>query len=302
MTPHLGALLLAFLLPVSQGAPQPGAGKSVTGMLTALEADNLEDWLSGGTLGVDGRRVRVPASLLIELTGGDTVTLPQLFARAPARCRATHESGLLRTDACRRPPPPRAGDPSRAWSLEEDRTPRSYLDPIPTDEAPVTTVRVTGARGEDGVLLAATVSLTRTDRLSGAVTYINEEEGYLRVNGALGSDAGGALLRINDPDGRFTIQGGTGCGGEGNCSPDVRFKANAPGPSVRFEQGSPACVPSPGGYCTRSRRPANMPADEGAPLPILPGDHITALGGFEVHDGVRVFWAHTVVDHSSPTG
>jgi hypothetical protein len=36
-------------------------------------------------------------------------------------------------------------------------------------------------------------------------------------------------------------------------------------------------------------------------VPIMVGDHVTAQGGFEVHNGVRVFWAHTLEVHTSPT-
>jgi hypothetical protein len=34
-------------------------------------------------------------------------------------------------------------------------------------------------------------------------------------------------------------------------------------------------------------------------LPVVRGDHVTAQGGFEVHQGVRVFWAHTFVIHAA---
>ena len=125
--------------------------------------------------------------------------------------------------------------------------------------------------------------------------------GILRVNGALGADEGGALLRINDPEGRQSLQHGAGRGGQGNCSPDVRFRANTATVSVRFESGQPASVPGGlGTVCLASSRPVRGPIDGNAMLPVLVGDHITAQGGFEMHDGVRVFWTHALVVHTSP--
>jgi hypothetical protein len=206
-------------------------------------------------------------------------------------------------DTCRRP----AHDDSRrtpVWTIEADRTPRSYLDPAPTDEAPPTVARVAAARNADGALVATAVTLTRTDTsVWGAVTFVNEEEGYLRINGALGADEGGALLRINDPDARQSVQSGTGCGMEGNCSPDRRFRLNANEWTVRFEAGYAACIPGGlGDACPHTIRPVRMLLDGNAMLPIARGDHVTARGGFEVYDGVRVFWAHALVVHTSPTG
>ena len=74
-----------------------------------------------------------------------TLTLQELFVYAPAACRATRESGLIATDRCRKPVP--GGDDAPAWTVERDETPRSYLDPVPTDEPTSTTARVTTDAG-----------------------------------------------------------------------------------------------------------------------------------------------------------
>jgi hypothetical protein len=55
-----------------------------------------------------------------------------------------------------------------------------------------------------------------------------------------------------------------------------------------------------GDVCAASSRPVRGIADAARLVPIRIGDHVTALGGFEVVDGTRIFSAHTLVDHTSP--
>ena len=261
---------------------------------------------SGGTLLVGDRRVVVPPGLLIEFPGA-ALTLNELFARAPGRCRDAGAAGLAVTDPCRRPP----RDPAaRAWSPADDKTPRTTLDPDPTDDPPATKARVVatippedseaGRKSRDPV--ATKIVLVRDERsLSGAVTFVSQTQGYLRVGGAYGIDAGGTIVRLNDPDARQSAQSGIGCGGEGNCSPDARFRLDANHYSVRFDGGYPACIPGGlGDACSASSRPVRGIADAARLIPIRAGDHVTALGAFEVIDGVRIFSAHTLVDHTSP--
>jgi len=277
-------------------AQQPAA--RISGTLTALHVDHPGDRESPGRIVVGTQSIVVPAGVAIEFPGV-TMTLQELFTYAPAACRARQESGLLPTDKCRKPSPT---DSAAAWTAERDETPRSYLDPEPTDEPPPTTARVTAATDERGNRVAMRVTLTRNDTsVSGAVTYVSPDEGYIRINGALGLDDGGALLRINDPEARQSMQIGRGCGEEGNCSPDSRFRINGSNPSVRFADGYLACVPSRmNGACLPESRPARTPLDANAALPLLKGDHVTARGGFEVHGGARVFWAHTLMVQTSP--
>ncbi|MCU1382973.1 MAG: tandem-95 repeat protein [Acidobacteria bacterium] len=291
---------LVFALCASTAQAQRPAETTVSGIVTAIHVDQLDRSESGGSIVVGTQRVLIPPGLPVQMPGGP-LTFTELFTLAPARCLELHESGLVPADGCRRPPRDDSGR-SPVWTIDADRTPRSYLDPEPTDEAPPTIARVTGVRGADGVLTAAVLSLNRTDTsVWGAVTFVNEDEGYLRVNGALGVDAGGALLRINDPEGRQSVQQGTGCGQQGNCSPDVRFKANTATATVRFEAGYTACIPGGlGTACQTASRPIRGLLDGNAMVPILVGDHVTAQGGFEVHNGVRVFWAHTLEVHTSP--
>ena len=113
------------------------------------------------------------------------------------------------------------------WSARDDRTPRTTLDAVPTDAPPATLADVTATVDAGSPEAIATkITLTRDGRVVGAVTFVNEADGYLRIGGAFGADRDGALVRINDPDTRQSVQSGIGCGSEGNCSPDARFRAD----------------------------------------------------------------------------
>ena len=273
----------------------------IEGEITGLTIDDRSDH-GGGTLLVGDRRIVVPPGLLIEFPG-EALTLSELFARAPKRCRDAGAAGLVSTDRCLRPP----RDPgARAWSPADDRTPRTTLDPEPTDDPPTTKARVVAVMppedSESRDPIATKIVLVRDERsISGAVTFVSRAQGYLRVGGAYGMDTGGAIVRLNDPDARQSAQSGIGCGGEGNCSPDARFRIDAVRYSVRFEAGYPACVPGGlGDACAASSRPVRGIADAARLVPIRAGDHVTALGAFDVIDGVRIFSAHALVDHTSP--
>jgi hypothetical protein len=293
-------LVLMALTPIMPAVDaQPAPPGRIAGTLTALQVDNPGDRESAGRIVVGSQLLVVPAATSIQFPGV-TLTLQELFTYAPAPCRADHQSGLVPGDRCRKPPP--AAENARGWTVEEDETPRSYLDPVPTDEPPPTTVRVDASPDEHGVLVATKVTMTRSDTsVSGAVTFVSPDEGYIRINGAFGTDAGGAILRINDPEARQSVQIGRGCGEEGNCSPDSRFRINGSNASVRFADGYLACVPSQmNGACSPELRPVRTLLDANVMLPLLKGDHVAARGGFEVHAGTRVFWAHTLVVQTSP--
>ena len=267
------------------------------GELRAVAVEDPQDHWSAGTMTIGTEPVVIPRLLLIALPGAP-LTLQELFALAPPRCRDGHETGLARTDACRRPAPDITGQrPPAAPPI--DTTPRTSLDPTPSYDPPVGVVRMTAARTSDGRLVATEVSLAKgRETVFGAVTFVDVHHGYLRIGGANGLDIGGTILRLNDPTAQQSTQQGPGCSTEGNCSPDARFRLDPLRATVRFASGPAACMPSdiPGDLCARSVRPLNEPADAVTLVPIEPGDHVTATGHFEVVDGIRIFWAHTLVD------
>ena len=165
---------------------------------------------------------------------GAPLTLQELFALAPPRCRDRHETGLARTDVCRRPAADVAGSP-RLAARPIDTTPRTSLDPPPSYDPPVRVVRLTAARTSDGRLVATEVSLAKGHETAfGAVTFVDLHNGYLRIGGATGLDAGGTILRLNDPTAQQSTQQGPGCSTEGNCSPDARFRLDPLRATVHF--------------------------------------------------------------------
>jgi len=292
------AILMLFAIARATAAQSTDPIK-VDGVLTAVRVDHPGDPGSTAQFTIGTRELIVPGSLRIEFPGYD-LTAAELFARAPAPCRVTGETGLVPSDVCRRPG--RTEKDGQAWSADHDRTPRSYLDPIPTDELPRTRVHAEAVLA-GGRLVASRIAFDRIDAtVTGAVTFVNGEEGYLRINGAFGIDDGGTVVRINDPEGRQSVQTGRGCGEEGNCSPDARFGLDTVNTSVRFDAGYAACVVGDlNGPCRAEVRPIEGALDAAALVPILKGDHVTARGGFEVHGGSRIFWAHTLTVHTSPT-
>jgi hypothetical protein len=52
--------------------------------------------------------------------------------------------------------------------------------------------------------------------------------------------------------------------------------------------------------CQGANRQVTETLDPAVMVPIVAGDHVTAKGGFQVVDGIRVFWAHTLLVHSPP--
>jgi len=153
----------------------------------------------------------------------------------------------------------------------------------------------------DGRVIAGTVNIAKGgDILMGQVTFINNTDGYLRINGTANADLGGTMLRINDPAGAHTVQQGLGCSALGgpNCSPDTRFGANAgEGYTVAFNTGMPACIPrsAADALCPASNRTANkVVADSTRFAPIQVGDNLFATGNYETVNLVTFMSAWSV--------
>jgi len=239
-----------------------GTSRSVRGVLTGITV-NAD---GSGTLGCCRQSFVVPAHVRVEFPGA-SLGMAELFALAPAECRVNGESGLLAADRCRAAP--------------EHRRRAVHIVADVVIERGISTIERVMAAGAD-------------DRVSGPVTFIHTIDGYLRIGGEYGVDAHGRLLRINDPHGRISVQQGAACGGEGNCSPDVRFAFDATAPSVRFGSGGFACVPSAAsadGFC-----PPGASHEGGAVFQaIRPGDHVVAVGRQEVLGAAEVFVAHTLI-------
>ena len=268
----------------------------LVGEVRRLQLETPGDPRSAGVIEIDGTRVAIPPGLLVALPA-TAMTLPALFAEAPVSCRARNESGVAQDDGCRAHPP----GLNRARALV-DTTPRSGLSPKPPAAAPVAQATVQAQRDADGRLVASAVAISKNvEYVWGAVSFVNTAEGYVRVNGPYGQDKEGMLLRFNDPFGRQAVQSGLACGTDANCSPDARFRADQANASIRFARGNPACIPSNEvpGLCPESNREAAV-EDATIPVPLRPGDHLKAIGAFEIAVGVRFFSAQSLVVETEP--
>jgi Bacterial Ig domain/IPT/TIG domain len=256
--------------------------------------DPTDPW-SAGEIVVGGQRITLPRNLLIDLPA-NRLSLTQLFAQAPSTCTAAGESGLAKADAC------------NATGTGGFAT-------------------VTANRTKSGRVIAGDVFVEKgLDVSSGVVTYVNHTDGYYRLNGNLNDPNSGAMVRLNDPAGRHTVQQGAGCAaGSSNCSADPRFMLDPDNYVNVFSTGYPYCIPSTtprtftdtldlnsnlsttDSMTTRSSATGtgdalcpdtNRTADQVSPdsrrfAPIQIGDSVSAEGNFETVGGVRFLSAHT---------
>lgn len=259
-------------------------GAGVSGEIEFMSVDDMNDPFSSGVMVIAGQAWIIPANLLIDLPA-NRLTLQQLFMQAPSEALAFGESGLVKGDSSLRG---RGG----------------------------ATAHLLGNQMADGRNIAGDVFIQKdVDTISGRVSYINYEQGYVRLNGDSGSDSGGVMVRINDPDSIHTIQNGLGCSDGPNCSPDVRFTNDPDNYTVCFLTGYPLCIPSTqtGGnrttgsdangegdpFCPQANRDGvqqsgGILADDSTLFaPLRMGDNVGAEGNKEVVDGVAFFSAHT---------
>jgi hypothetical protein len=284
----LSLLSLLALSGVAQAVPVQ-TNAPITGEIAALTLTSPGNVWSGGTMTVGGQVIILPANLLINLPN-DYQTLQQLYANAPAACKATGESGLAKSDRCN----------SRGTGAQ---------------------ATILSNRSDSGNIIAGQVDISKAlESVTGTVTYISYSDGYFMVNGVSGDRSTGVMVRVNDPPvgnpalGRHTIQKGLGCpaGDTLNCSPDVRFKVDPDNYTFCYVTGYPACIPTSADgtgdpNCPDSNRPpitnitSNNPpaappeaADSRRFAPISLGDSIKADGSFETVGGVTFLSAWSV--------
>jgi hypothetical protein len=259
-------------------APDPGAPIEITGEVVSFT--RVTDGAGGAAvrLVIGTSRIELSADTMIELPAR-RASLDEFFAEAPAGCLAAHESGVARRDVCLSAPYGPPADPD-----------------APASQLSVAVAKVRATRSaEPGTWTANEIHLTRNvDRLWGGVTYVDPDNGYFRINGALRQDDGGVVVRINDPDAQQSSQRGPGCGGTANCSPDARFRVGQAEPTVRFEEGAPACIGGTAQGCPEENRKA---ATQGVyvRVPIIVGDNVLLDGSFETVAGERFFSAQAVL-------
>ena len=227
------ALLTALTIMTGFGADEAHAAATaapLSGEIEHLSLTTPGDFWSGGTIVVGGQTVIIPRNLLLDLPA-NRLTLWELVNQAPLACKLKGETGLAKADNCNT-----SGKGGFAF--------------------------VAANRTAAGNVIAGDVFLEKgRESIVGTVTYINYDQGYLRINGTpvaatTTTDPGtGLLARMNDPSGRHTLQTGLGCGTSNetingvttslaNCSPDPRFALDSDNYTNASTTGYPMCIPS----------------------------------------------------------
>ncbi len=302
-------MLWATLLTLSAVTPASAAVlTNVGGEVERIIVDNPTDTWSRGTIVVSGRNIIIPANMVIDLPA-NRLTLQQLFVNAPSACGADVD--------------PADGIPDETGLAKGDRCNKSGTGAA---------VTMLGNKTNNGDLIAGEVFLEKkAEVMTGVVSYVNYDEGYFRINGdPAAPTTTGAMIRVNDPEGRHTHQLGAGCAGSGpNCSADTRYGVDPDNYTFTGSTGYPMCIPSTvargpfsfdvsrngtiepietnliaqddgsgttDALCPPSNRPAvGVPVgDSRLFAPIRVGDHLTAEGNFETIGGVTFLSAHTV--------
>src|SRR4051794_3869867 len=209
-----GSTLVVLLAFSVVAAAQQTRQSLIVGVVRSIHVDdpaNENDIYPAGTITVGAHTVIVPRNLLVDLPA-NRMTLWQFVHQATVPGNQA-EGNSIATVLANRQPDGRiiAGDVFIAKGLAPA--------PVPP---PV---------GET---------------LTGIVSFINYTDGYFRLEGAVGQDSGGTMVRINDPTGRHTIQQGLGCvaGNTTNCSADDRFGVDPVNYTATFATGYPVCIPS----------------------------------------------------------
>ncbi len=208
------SLLMATGFALTPMAAQAATSVTISGEISRITLTTPGDYWSAGTLVISGQYVTIPRNLLIDLPA-NRLTLWQFFDQASAACKALGETGLTSTDRCNT-----SGTGAYA-SIAANRT-------------------------NGGNIIAGDMLIDKGQEVvTGAVTYINHEDGYLRINGVLGDPNTGMMARMNDPTQRHTVQQGLGCAaGSLNCSADPRFTNDPDNYTNTAVTGYPMCIPS----------------------------------------------------------
>lgn len=243
VTQVAGALAAALVVSLAAGPVQAAPVKApLSGEIERITLNNPADYWTGGTVVVGGQTVILPRNLLLDLPA-NRLTLWQLVDQAPEPCKSRGETGLAKGDTC---------NLSGTGAI----------------------VSIAANRTNGNNVIAGDVLIEKgREAVTGVVTYINYDQGYLRIDGVPGSDSAGLMARMNDPTSRHTIQVGAGCGAGPNCSPDDRFGLDADNYTNTTPTGYPMCLPS-----TIARPWAGLPQQ----------DIATALGGLSSDRSVAV--------------
>lgn len=208
------ATLVAGVFAASPASAIPTQA-NIAGEIERITLDNPADYWTGGKVVVAGQTIILPKNLLLDLPA-NRLTLWQLVDQAPEPCKSRGETGLAKGDTCN------VAGSGAIVTLSANRT-------------------------NGGNIIAGDVLIEKgQEAVTGKVTFINYNDGYLRIDGNPGADTGGILARMNDPGSRHSVQQGLGCapGNIDNCSPDSRFGLDPDNYVQTATTGYPMCIPS----------------------------------------------------------
>ncbi|MDE0959884.1 MAG: Ig-like domain-containing protein [Planctomycetota bacterium] len=270
------------------GVTEGVTGAGVSGEIEYFSIDEPNNPFSAGTVMVAGQLWIIPSNLVADLPA-NRLTMWQMIQQAPPAAYALGETGLCKGDSTVR---------GRGGSI----------------------MHLLGNQMADGRNIAGDMFVAKgLDFLTGEITFINYDEGYFCINGIMGIDQTGTMVRFNDPSGIHSIQSGSGCvDGQPNCTPDIRFGNDPENYTMVFSNGYPMCIPSPvtGGARTTGSD-ANGNGDQFCPnynregpvrgngteatdsrfqAPLMLGDIIGVEGNIENIDGVSFYSCHTAVN------
>jgi hypothetical protein len=215
-------LLGLFIMATHSAISSAAVNSTIGGEVERIIVNDPGDTWSGGIMVVGGVNVIIPRNMVIDLPA-NRLTLQQFFVNAPSACAAIDvnndtipdQTGLAKADSCN----------------------GSFTGAAAT---------ILANRSINGDIIAGEIMLEKsTELVSGIVSYINYDEGYFRVDGIPGDPATGAMVRVNDPEGRHTHQTGASCAGSGpNCSADTRYGVDPDNYTFTASTGYPMCIPS----------------------------------------------------------
>ena len=307
-------LFVAMLLWVGAAQAQLPMGPSTQFDLTGfLEDATLDPACAtnahcGGTLHVNGHLVTVPAETIV-IFPANALTWQEIFVQAPAPWGIPGNPGVTGLNGG-------ISLPTSGMAAADCATGTSpcTAPPITTYEVHVIGNRVVGAADH---YIAGLIYISQQGLNSGAgfINFIDYAKAEMRVGGTIGDATTGARVRINDPNGRFSLN---------TTSPDKRFTVDPDNPTIMAGTGYPMCLPrgteTGDALCPQGNRPldgqgnpvpsittnnASNPAfpivpgfpDSHFQAPLKVGDYITfagtlvkdvPLGGFAAGDGPTV--------------
>lgn len=230
----IAAAVLVMGTRISGQAPvQPVSPFDMVGFIQKATLDNPADFLSGGSMTINGHVVTVPKNTILQMPAA-ALTWQEVWAMAPlpyglAANGGNGLSGLATTDS-----------PA----------------PLATYEVHVQGNRIIDATGDHYIAGLIFISQQSLNVGQGFINYIDYGKGEMRIGGILGDSTTGARVRINDPYQKFS---------KGDPNADKRFTIDEDNPTVRTQTGYPLCLPrqdpaiGDDQYCPARNRPQTVP-------------------------------------------